>query len=100
MAEGLFRKHVKGRGDYRIYSAGVGAINGEPPSVAAVRAVRELGIDISKQTSRQLTGELVQAADYIFGMTRSHVDAIILLYPQASEKTFLMREFDDSLRPY
>jgi RpiB/LacA/LacB family sugar-phosphate isomerase len=100
MAEGLFRKYVKGRGDYRIFSAGVGAIDGEPPSVAAVRAVKELGIDISRQTSRQLTGELVQAADYIFGMTRSHVDAITLLYPQAAEKTFLMREFDDSLRPY
>lgn len=100
MAEGLFRNYVKGRGDYRVYSAGVGAIDGEPPSVSAVRAVKELGIDISKQTSRQLTGDLVQAADYIFGMTRSHLDAITLLYPQASEKTFLMREFDDSLRPY
>src|SRR6185503_8115437 len=36
-------------------------------------------------------------ADYIFGMTHSHVDTVFLLYPQAAEKTFLLREFDDTL---
>src|SRR5881394_3423638 len=80
MAEGLFRHAVKGRGDYRVLSAGVGAIDGQAPSPNAVRAMRELGIDISSQRSRMLTGELVGQADYIFGMTHSHVDSVILLY--------------------
>jgi RpiB/LacA/LacB family sugar-phosphate isomerase len=97
MAEGLFRHSVKGRGDYRVLSAGVGAIEGLPPSEHAVRALRELGIDISHQRSRMLTADLVQQADYIFGMTHSHVDAITLLYPHAAEKTFLLREFDETL---
>src|SRR6185503_11310601 len=57
----------------------------------------ELGIDISHQRSRMLSGEVVRRADYIFGMTHSHVDAIMLLYPQAAEKTFLLREFDETL---
>jgi RpiB/LacA/LacB family sugar-phosphate isomerase len=56
-----------------------------------------LGIDISGQRSRMLTPELVQQADYIFGMTHSHIDTVMLLYPQAAEKTFLLREFDDTL---
>src|SRR5882672_922583 len=30
-------------------------------------------------------------------MTHSHIDTIILLYPQAAEKTFLLREFDETL---
>ena len=47
-----------------------------------------------------LTAQLVQAADYIFGMTHSHVDSINLLYPQAAEKTFLLREFDETLDIY
>jgi len=97
MAEGLFRHAVKGRGDFEVFSAGVGAIDGLPPSEHAVRALRELGIDISRQRSRMLTADLVRRADYIFGMTHSHVDAIMLLYPQAAEKTFLLREFDDTL---
>jgi glycine hydroxymethyltransferase len=39
----------------------------------------------------------VQEADFIFGMTRGHVEAVTLLYPQAEEKTFVLREFDDTL---
>ena len=80
-----------------MYSAGVGAMDGQPPSDYAVRALAELGIDISHQRSNSLSAELVSKADYIFGMTHSHVDAITLLYPQAAEKTFLLREFDETL---
>src|SRR3954471_13370953 len=100
MAEGLFRHAVRGRGDYRALSAGVGAVDGQPPSAHAVRALKELNIDIGRQRSRMLTSELVNQADYIFGMTHGHVDAVMLLYPQAAEKTFLLREFDDTLDPF
>jgi len=97
MAEGLFRNAAKGRGDFRVFSAGVGAIEGQPPSAYAVQALRELGIDISQQRSRMLTADVVNEADYIFGMTHGHVDAVNLLYPHATEKTFLLREFDETL---
>jgi RpiB/LacA/LacB family sugar-phosphate isomerase len=100
MAEGLFVQAVKGRGDFRVLSAGVGAVDGLPPSENAVRAMRELGLDISHQRSRMLTAKLVQEADFIFGMSHSHVDAITLLYPQVAEKTFLLREFDETLESY
>ncbi|MDB6029207.1 MAG: glycine hydroxymethyltransferase [Verrucomicrobiales bacterium] len=97
MAEGLFRSAVKGHGEYRVFSAGVGAIDGQVASTHAVRALKELGIDLSQHRSRMLTGELIEQADYIFGMTHSHVDSVNLLYPHAAEKTFLLREFDDTL---
>jgi RpiB/LacA/LacB family sugar-phosphate isomerase len=44
-----------------------------------------------------LTSELIDQADYIFGMTHSHVDSVNLLFPQAAEKSFLLREFDETL---
>src|SRR6185295_10288222 len=97
MAEGIFRHAVQGRGNYRVISAGLGAMEGQPPSTYAVEAVKELGIDISSQRSRMLTPDLVNQADYIFGMTHSHVDTVMLLYPHAAEKTFLLREFDETL---
>lgn len=100
MAEGLFRHAIRGQGEFRVLSAGVGAIDGQPPSAHGVRALKELQIDISRQRSRMLTGELVQQADYIFGMTHGHVDAITLLYPQAADKTFVLREFDETLDTY
>src|SRR2546428_1426792 len=97
MAEGLFRHSLKGRGDFQVLSPVCGTMDGRHPSAYAVQQLRELGIDISQQRSRMLTAELVNQADYIFGMTHGHVDAVNLLYPQAVEKTFLLREFDDTL---
>jgi RpiB/LacA/LacB family sugar-phosphate isomerase len=100
MAEALFRHATQGRSDYRAISAGLGAVDGQPPSVYSVQAMKEIGVDISKQRSRMLTAEMVKQADYILGMTHSHVDTVMLLYPQAAEKTFLLREFDDTLDPF
>ncbi|MGA1238179.1 MAG: ribose 5-phosphate isomerase B [Limisphaerales bacterium] len=100
MAEGLFRQAVSGRDDYRVISAGLGAVNGQPPSGHAVRALRELGVDLGGFRSRMLTAELVNSATYIFGMTRGHVEGVTLLYPHAAEKTFLVREFEDRLESY
>ncbi len=100
MAEGLFQHAVRDRKDFRVLSAGVGAIEGQPPSIHAVRALRELGIDIAGVRSHGLTRELVEQADYVFGMTHSHVDSINALFPQAVEKTFLLREFDETLDDY
>ena len=95
MAEGLFRHALGKRDDFRVLSAGVGAIDGQPPSVHAVHALSEVGIDISQNRSRRLTPELVQQADYIFCMTRGHVETINLIFPAATEKTFVLRELDD-----
>ena len=100
MAEALFQRAAAGRGEFRVLSAGLGAVDGQPPTAHSVEAMRELGIDISGQRSRMLTTDLVRQADYIFGMTHSHVDAIALLYPPAAEKTFLLREFDDTLEEF
>ena len=97
MAEGIFRHAVRGRGEYQVLSAGLGAAERQPPSAYAVQAVKELGIDISGLRSHMLTAELVQQADYIFGMTHSHVDTVTMLYPPAAEKVFLLREFDETL---
>ena len=100
MAEALFRRAAGGRGGFRVLSAGLGAVDGQPPTAHSVAAMRVLDIDISGQRSRMLTTDLVRQADYIFGMTHSHVDAIALLYPPAAEKTFLLREFDDTLEEF
>jgi RpiB/LacA/LacB family sugar-phosphate isomerase len=100
MAEAIFRQAVQGRGEYRVLSAGLGAAEGAPPSAYAVQAVKELGLDISGLRSQMLTADLVDQADYIFGMTHSHIDTVKVLYPQAEEKTFLLREFDETLNSF
>jgi glycine hydroxymethyltransferase len=95
MAEGLFRHMVQKRADIRVLSAGVNAYPGQPPSTHAVEALAELGIDISRQRSVPLTEKLVREADWIVAMTRSHLDSIFFYFPEATEKTYLLREFED-----
>ncbi|HEX4342152.1 MAG TPA: RpiB/LacA/LacB family sugar-phosphate isomerase, partial [Verrucomicrobiae bacterium] len=99
MAEGLFRHATRGQ-NFRILSAGLGAQDGQAPTPHSVTAMRELGIDISNQRSRAMTADLVRQADLILCMTHSHVDTVLLLYPTVTDKTFLLREFDNTLDPY
>jgi glycine hydroxymethyltransferase len=99
MAEGLMRHAVNGR-EVQVLSAGVGAGNGQPPSGYAVRALQEWGIDITQQRSRALTRDLVSEADLILGMTQSHVDAVLMMFPEAAEKVHRLRDFDPSLSEF
>src|SRR5271170_3364503 len=95
LAEGLFRHMVANRPDIRVRSAGVSAFPGQPPSPHAVEVLADLRIDISKLRSLPLSDELVRGASCIIAMTRSHMESIHYLFPEAAEKTFLLREFED-----
>src|ERR1700732_3513156 len=94
MAEGLFRKMIAGRSDLKVSSAGVSTYPGQSPSPHAVEVLAQVGIDISATRSKPLTERLVQEATWIIAMTRSHLDSIFYQYPEAAEKTYLLREFE------
>ena len=94
MAEGLFRKMIAGRPDLKVSSAGVRTYPGQSPSPHAVEVLAHVGIDISATRSKPLTERLVQEATWIIAMTRSHLDSIFYQYPEAAEKTYLLREFE------
>lgn len=94
MAEGLFRKLANGRDDITVESAGVSAANGQPASPDAVYALGRKGIDIKSFRSQPVTEELVEQATHIFVMTRDHRRLLEVFYPEASEKIYLLREFE------
>ena len=98
MAEGLFRDYAKkNSSDFVVKSAGVGAQNGLSPSENSVQAMSDIGIDITEQHSQIVTAELVKEANIIIGMTQGHVDMVNLMFPEATEKTFILGEFDQSI---
>jgi len=97
MAQGLFADLIRGRRDIEVTSAGIGAIGGQPPSPYAIEVMSELGMDIRNIRSKPLMAELVRKADFIFVMTYGHLDSMLLLFPSAAEKTFLLREFETDL---
>ena len=70
-------------------------MRGQPPSSHAVEVCAEEGANISNLRSQPLTGALVERATHIFAMTGAHVEAMQMLFPNAAEKTFLLREFEE-----
>jgi RpiB/LacA/LacB family sugar-phosphate isomerase len=100
MAEGLARRALADKSGWHVVSAGLGAVNGQPPSPNAVKAMQALGIDISSHRSQMVTRRLVREADLILGLTQGHVEAIAYLFPEALEKTFVLREFDSTLSAF
>lgn len=99
MAEELCRRELNGERAIEVESAGIGAVSGQTPSPHAVEVMRELGSDISRLRSKPITAEQVRRADHIFVMTYGHLDSLLLLYPNAADKIFLLREFQPGLSP-
>ena len=95
IAEGLFRRMLGNRKDIEVFSAGVHAVRGQPPSLYAIQVCADEGVDISGLRSQPLTSELVERATHIFAMTGAHLETIHTLFPQSAEKTFLLREFEE-----
>jgi glycine hydroxymethyltransferase len=94
MAEGLFRKLVAGKSDIAVGSAGVSAGHGQSASIESVRAVASDGVNLSGFRSRPVTEALVKKATHIFVMTRDHRRLLEMYFPEAAEKTYLVREFE------
>lgn len=94
MAEGFLRHMAEEAGvDIEVGSAGLGAMEGMRPSTHSITAMKEEGIDISGQRSRMLTPEMVEDHTHIFGLGSGHTETIRSYFPEAQEKTFLLREF-------
>jgi glycine hydroxymethyltransferase len=95
IAEGLFRALLGNRKDIEVASAGVHAVRGQPPSLYAVQVCEDEGVEISGLRSQPLTATLVERATHIFAMTGAHLETIQMLFPHGSEKSFLIREFEE-----
>lgn len=64
MAEALFKKLLTDKGitDIEVSSAGLMTADGLPASENSVKAMAEIGMDISAHRSRQLTAEMLNGA--------------------------------------
>ena len=100
MAEMLFRELVKGREDYIVGSAGVGAMPGQPASKHTADILLEEGIDPRNFQSRPLTYELMKQATHVFAMSDQHLRVIDYDFREMIDKAYLVTEFaaDDAIR--
>ena len=93
MAEGLLREILEAAGsELEVASAGTYGADAEPASGHAIRVLADRGIDIGAHRSRRLTCDLVDEADLVVAMTRSHEVAVATLDQTARSRTFLAGE--------
>jgi protein-tyrosine phosphatase len=100
MAEALFKKRLAerlgctvdelpGRG-FSVLSAGLAAMMGAEAADEAIEVVRSYGADLTQHRSRPLRVELAAQADYLIGMTRSHVTMMNEYYPRLGAEPRLL----------
>jgi protein-tyrosine phosphatase len=61
---------------YYVLSAGLAATRGGPAAAEAEQVAQAYGGDLTAHRSQPLTPELARRADYLVGMTRSHLHAL------------------------
>jgi protein-tyrosine-phosphatase len=95
MAVGFLREKLRKaglEGEYRVHSAGVWGLEGQPPTAYAGEVMATRGIDISDHRSHDLTPEDVDEADLILTMTRGQAEAISVEFPQHAHKVHLLSQ--------
>lgn len=67
---------------YHVASAGLSALPGSAAAVEAEQVARCYGADLSAHRSQPLTADLAARADYLVGMTQSHLHAVMEYFGQ------------------
>lgn len=93
MAAALFRARAKQVGDeVRVESAGTWGVDGQPASPYAGEVLAKRGLSLDGHIARTVTREMLEQADLVIVMTRSHRDALNAEFPFARSKIRLMSE--------
>lgn len=95
MAEAVLRDALRGQQDIIVESAGLGALVGHPASEHAIALMQERGLDIDGHRARQITPELVSAADLVLVMETGHKRVIDVNEPAARGKVHRLGEWQD-----
>ncbi len=94
MAEYLFRRHLESHPGWATCSAGVMAGYGAPASRYAIKAAKEVAVDMHDHQSQPITPDLVGDAALLVVMTGTHREILLERYPEAEPKVVLLKSFD------
>ena len=89
-----------GAKDMAVASAGTSAMSGARATPAAVEALAELGVDLSRHRSQPVSVEVIHRADAVFTMGRGHAMTVAALVPSAADKVLPLdpdRDIEDPI---
>jgi protein-tyrosine phosphatase len=93
IAESLLESRSRDLGvPISVGSAGSWAQRGNRATSNAILAAREMGLEIEEHRARPLRDHLVRESDLILGLAREHRDEVLDMVPEATPKTFTLKE--------
>lgn len=95
MAEAMFRALLGHEARWHVLSAGTKSANGFAPTPEALTVLHCHGCDTTRLRTRRLETWMLERADYIFVMGEVHEKSVLRMLPEAREKCFRLRDFED-----
>ena len=93
MAEYILRARLGKDTDWKVASAGVAAVNGEPASEDAVTVCRELDLDLRQHGSQPVTRQLMENSRWVVVMTEMHREVLARRFPEFHARIRLLKSF-------
>lgn len=98
IAAGVLQKALRLTQGVTVGSAGTRALVGEPADPVTAGIASRLGVSLDGHRARQVTPELLAAADMVVTATRPIRSAVVQTYPPAVKYSFTMRQMARILR--
>lgn len=93
LAAAIFAKALEEMGiaeDWRVGSAGLWAMSGQPALEGVAGAARKMGMDLSEHRSARVSGDLLSAYDLILVMEASQREALLSEFPGLDQRIYLL----------
>lgn len=99
LAQGLLAQQLPG---YTVWSAGLGALVGQPADPLSIQVAIANGVDISGHRAQQINSFLCQRAELILVMEQLHKTQLEQQFPSVRGKTFRLGQYGqfDIFDPY
>ncbi len=94
-AEALLQQKLAGKG-ITVSSAGLGALVDKPVDASAAQVMAAAGLTLPEHRARQVTPEMLHAADLILAMEQRHLQKLHSLAPETRGKALLIGKWLDN----
>ena len=98
LAAAFLRDELKNAPDgskWVIDSAGTWTKSGSPIHIQTIEDAQHFGLDVHTHRSKQVTAELLSRQDLILVMETGHKEALLIEFPDQSQKIHLLSEVVD-----
>ena len=94
MADKMLAKKVEEEKlNIEVYSSGTFAENGDYPTIEAIEAMEEYGVDLKQHRATNIRKSNVEEMDLILCATTNHKNMVLQLYPNLEGKVYTMKEY-------